>query len=153
MAAVVGSGVIVLDKDATHTQTAMILAAADETIPGAHVVRGDDWVAIPVGDGIHPVDTERLRALTGVERIAPIAAPYRLASREVFGRDVGVRLTPSVGVGGDSPIGLIVRSRWAMASETRLRILAPLLVESGCNVFDAGRLAVGVHDPIPGIDE
>ncbi|MGH2806118.1 MAG: hypothetical protein ACRDKT_02460 [Actinomycetota bacterium] len=153
MAGVVDAGVVVLDEGATHAQTAIVLAAAEESIPGAHVVRGDTWTAIPVGDGTHPIDVVALEGFGGVERVASIAAPYRLAAREVFGRGMEVRLSDEVTVGGSGSIGLIVRSRWAMGSESRLSILAPLLRESGCNVFDAGRLAVNEHDPIPGIDE
>jgi 3-deoxy-7-phosphoheptulonate synthase len=47
----------------------------------------------------------------------------------------------AVRFGGRAPLGVIVSSRWASASEPRFELLAPLLREAGSRVFHAGQMA------------
>jgi 3-deoxy-7-phosphoheptulonate synthase len=140
--------VVVLDPGAAERDRADAVAAATEVHPGAQITKGDRWAAIAVGDGVRPIEVERFRSLRAVQRVVPVTVPYRLAWREVFGKDVPIELAPREGgepaamtFGGGGPIRVIVSSRWAGASEARLELLAPLLVEAGCTTFHAGRLA------------
>ncbi len=138
--------VLVLDPGASEAELIEVIAAAEEVLPGAHVTRGSGWAAVPVGDGVRPVDVDRFERLPSVRRLVQVSAPYRLASRELFGQgtDIDVPVSTGDGVvafGGRAPIGVIVSSRWASASESRLQLLAPLLREAGCRVFHAGQMA------------
>jgi 3-deoxy-7-phosphoheptulonate synthase len=145
--------VIVLDPDASESELAGVLAAAEDSLPGARVTRGDGWAAVPLGDGVREVDADRVRRLPSVRRLVQVSAPYRLASRELFGEDVAIEVPlrgevsepDTVRIGGRAPLGVIVSSRWASASETRFRLLAPLLREAGCRIFHAGQLALTPH--------
>lgn len=146
--------VIVLDPAAPESDLAGVLAAAGELLPGARVTRGDGWAAVPLGDGVRPIRSEPFERLPSVRRLVQVSVPYRLASRELFGEDlpIEVRLegdeigeSEIVRLGGRAPLGVIVSSRWASASEMRFRLLAPLLREAGCRIFHAGQLALAPH--------
>jgi 3-deoxy-7-phosphoheptulonate synthase len=150
------SCVALLEPEATDAELAEVLAAAAEVLPGAQVTRGDGWMAVPFGDGVRPVPTERIERLARVRRLVRVSAPYRLASRELFGEEVGVDVAlhangrpadEAVTLGGRAPLGVIVSSRWASANESRLRVLAPLLRDAGCRIFHAGQLAPGPDRP------
>jgi 3-deoxy-7-phosphoheptulonate synthase len=143
--------VLVLDPRASESDIAVAVAAAAELLPGARVTRGDAWAAVPLGDGVRSVDGDRFELLPSVRRVVQVSAPYRLASREVFGEDVAIEVPLCEGadrhagaavLGGRAPLGVIVSSRWGAASEARFELLAPLLREAGCSVFHAGQLAL-----------
>jgi 3-deoxy-7-phosphoheptulonate synthase len=154
--------VVLLDPGAPETELADVLrATGEELLPGAGITRGDGWAAVPVGDGVRPVDGARFDGLPSVRRLVDVSVPYRLASRELFGQDMpldvhlrGVEGSEPVALGGGAPLGVIVSSRWASASETRLELLAPLLREAGCRIFHAGQMGSagqrdGSTDPAP----
>lgn len=140
----VRTGIVIVEASSTESEIADVVAAVSRLQPGARVARGDDWIAIPLGAGIRPIDVDRIEALRSVDRVTLVDAPYPLVSREAFSDDVCVRLGAAgsaIGVGGESPIVLMVGSSWALASEGRLRVLAPLLSEAGCTVLHSGPFA------------
>ena len=150
--------VIVLETGASEADCAQVLAAAEDFLPGVRVTRGDGWAVVPLGDGVRPVESEPFDRFPSVRRLVQISAPYRLASRELFGRDMatevplrenGVREAEAVRFGGRASLGVIVSSRWASASESRLQLLAPLLREAGCRVFHAGQMALTANHGSP----
>lgn len=155
------SCVALLDPGASESQLAEVVLAAGDLMPGDRVTRGDGWAAVPLGDGIRPVETDPFERLPSVLRLVQISAPYRLASRELFGGGVGievplgengVRDAAEVTFGGRAPLGVIVSSRWASANQTRLELLAPLLREAGCRIFHAGQMALSSdRDPSAGL--
>jgi 3-deoxy-7-phosphoheptulonate synthase len=141
--------VLVLDPAISESDLAEVRSASGGALVGAPVTRGDNWAVYPLGEGLHHIDLDALERLPSVQRLVEISAPYRLASRQLFGDDVGIDVSfPDAGgrdrvgtaFGGRAPIGVIASSRWASASDTRLRLLAPLLREAGCGVFHAGQI-------------
>jgi 3-deoxy-7-phosphoheptulonate synthase len=143
--------VMLLDPEATDSELADVLSAAGTQLSRPQVTRGDGWAAVPLGDGIRPLDADQFGHLAPVRRLVQVTSPYRLASRQLFGRDLGVqiplwengaRVAPGPTFGGKASLGIIVSSRWAAASETRLQVLAPLVRAAGCSVFHAGRLTL-----------
>jgi 3-deoxy-7-phosphoheptulonate synthase len=143
--------VVLLDPDAPEPELEAVLAATGEIMPGARVTRGDGWAAVPVGDGVRPVDGDDFDRLPSVRALVEVSVPYRLASRELFGDDVPIRVSiggtegSGTAIGGHAPLGLIVSSRWASAAASRFELLAPLLREAGCRIFHAGQLATATH--------
>jgi 3-deoxy-7-phosphoheptulonate synthase len=143
--------VVLLDPDAPEPDLDAVLAATGELMPGARVTRGDGWAAVPVGDGVRPVDGDEFDRLPSVRALVEVSVPYRLASRELFGDDLPVRVpirgddAAGSAIGGHAPLGVIVSSRWASAAASRFELLAPLLREAGCRVFHAGQLATASH--------
>ncbi len=145
--------VLLLDPEATESELASVLSAAGSAVSGPQVTRGDGWAAMPLlGDGMRSVDTDQFAELPPVRRLVQVTSPYRLASRELFDRDVAVQvplrddeteLSAGPAFGGRSALGIIASSRWASASETRLQHLAPMLRAAGCSVYHAGRLTPG----------
>ncbi|MGZ8565475.1 MAG: hypothetical protein ACXWXS_00315 [Actinomycetota bacterium] len=141
--------VLVLDPDISESDLAHVRSVAGVLVRGTNVTRGDDWAALPLHDAARPEGGDALEHLPSVRALIEISAPFRLASRELFGRDVGIDV-PRAGqpvdgdtfsLGGGGPIGVIASSRWASAAEARFEVLAPLLHEAGCRVFHAGQMA------------
>ncbi|MGZ8571613.1 MAG: hypothetical protein ACXWW5_05230, partial [Actinomycetota bacterium] len=142
--------VLVLDPDISESDLAHVRSVAGDLVRGTNVTRGDDWAALPLHDAARPEGGDVLEHLPSVRALIEISAPFRLASRELFGRDVGIDV-PRTGqpvdggdtfsLGGGGPIGVIASSRWASAAEARFEVLAPLLHEAGCRVFHAGQMA------------
>jgi 3-deoxy-7-phosphoheptulonate synthase len=144
--------VVLLDPEATDAEVAKVLSAGGTTLSHTQVTRGDGWAAVALGDGARSRDAGEFGQLPLVRRLVSVSSPYRLASRQLFGRDLGVQIPlwedgasigPGPTFGGRAPLGIIVSSRWAAASEPRLQQLAPLLRAAGCSVFHAGRLTLG----------
>jgi 3-deoxy-7-phosphoheptulonate synthase len=144
------SRVVLLEPGASGPELAAVLEAAGEVLPGARVTRGDAWAAVPLGDGVRAESGAPLERLSSVRRVVPVTAPYRLASRELFGESMSIDVPlrgpepaqgPAVSFGGRAPLGVIVSSRWASVSESRLQLLAPLLREAGVRAFHAGQVS------------
>jgi 3-deoxy-7-phosphoheptulonate synthase len=141
--------VLVLDPGVTDADLAEVHSVVGEGSAGARVIRGDGWAVLPLADGVHAIERSMLEGLQSVRRLVEISAPFRLASRELFGDDVGIEVPlvdggdrgpASVILGGRAPMGVIASSRWAAASEARFQVLAPLLRQAGCAIFHAGRM-------------
>lgn len=110
------------------------------------LTRGDGWTAITVGDGVRPVPVDRLGSLRGVDRVVPVAAPYCLASRELFAEEGSVRIDrpggPSpLAVGGRAPILVIASVTRASSDPVDLEAIGLRLRRSGVSVLHAGEIS------------
>lgn len=140
--------VVVLEPDARPQDAKLVAGAVGDLQPGVSITQGEGWSAIAFADGRHEDQVDALRSLAGVDRVVPVTAPYRLASREVFERDVAVRIgDPREGasfeIGGDARIvvmaGLGERRR---STEERTRLAADVRA-AGATVLLAGRVTAG----------
>ena len=84
--------VLVLDPGVTDADLAEVRSVAGEGVAGVHVIRGDGWAVLPLADGVHAFETTTLERLHSVQRLVEISAPFRLASRELFGDAVGIEV-------------------------------------------------------------
>ena len=148
MSATAPARVLVLDPSVSDAGVDEIRAVASDAIFGMQITRGDGWAAVPLRDGRRLMDAGALERLPAVRRVVEVGAPYRLASRELFDRDLGVDVTrtgpgvaaPPVTFGGGGGLGVIASSRWVSTSVDRFELLAPMLREAGCSAFHAGKM-------------
>lgn len=149
--------VLVLDPEISGSDLAHLRAMAGDRAFGT-LTRGDDWAALPLRDGAHPVASEPLERSSSVRALVEITAPFRLASRELFGTDMSIQVplagdrvgASGAAFGGAAPLGIIASSRWASAAQARFEVLAPLLNEAGCRVFHAGQMTSTDRDDVAG---
>ena len=137
------ANVAILDPDVGEDDMREITDAIEGRLIATRTTHGDGWAAVALPEGLTVAELEGLASLAGVARLASVHAPYRLVSREMFGSPVPVRVggpaATDLSFGGEGPIGLVVGSRWGMASEARLALIAPLLADAGCCVLHVGR--------------
>ena len=151
--------VLILEPDVPPQEAKRVIGAVGEIQPGASITRGDAWSAIVFANGRHEDQLERLRTLPGVKRVVPVSAPYRLASREVFDRDVAVGIGDereggrSILVGGAAPICLTVALGEARRSINEWTRLAVELRSAGAAVLFAGRVSANSHRDALGLDD
>ncbi len=140
--------VVVLEPNARPTDVKVVAGAVGDFQPGVSITHGDAWSAIAFADGRHEDQVAAIRSLPGVERVVGVTAPYRLASREVFERDVALRIGdategPSSMIGGEAGISVMVglgdRGR---SKEEGPRLFAQVRA-AGAAVLLAGRVSAG----------
>lgn len=140
--------VILIDPSIGPFEIDQIAKRVQSLQPGVALTHGGSWSAIAIADGRHEDEIDALRALPGVDRVVPVSAPYRLASREVFERDVAVPLgaessdpTVRADAGGDGQIVVMVSCNAPRLSPGELRGLARGLGKAGASILDGGRIA------------
>jgi 3-deoxy-7-phosphoheptulonate synthase len=140
--------VVVLEPGARPQDAKLVAGAVGGLQPGTSITQGDAWSAIAFADGRHEDQVEAIRALPGVDRVVGVSAPYRLASREVFERDVAVRIGDpregaSLEIGGSAPIAVMVGLGPRRRSREELARLSGEVRSAGATVLVAGRVGVG----------
>ncbi|MDQ3929103.1 MAG: N-acetylneuraminate synthase family protein, partial [Chloroflexota bacterium] len=66
-----------------------------------HVSSGSERVIVGIIGNDRPLDPENFLSLTGVEKVVPILAPYKLASRDFKPTDTIIRVNDAL-IGGDN---------------------------------------------------
>lgn len=146
MGASAGAWVVVLDQRAGPQDAKLVAGAVGELQPGVSITHGDAWSAIAFADGRHEDEVANLRALRGVDRVVAVTAPFRLASREVFERDVAVRIGDegtSFEIGGTAPVCVIAGLAERPRSRDERLLLAEQARSAGAAVLLAGRVMAG----------
>ena len=142
--------VVVLEPNVGPQDTKLVAGAVGDLQPGVSITQGDAWSAIAFADGRHEDQVATIRSLPGVDRVVAVSAPYRLASREVFERDVAVRVGDaregaSFEIGGEARISVMVGLGERRRSKEERARLAAEARSAGATVLLAGR--VSAADP------
>jgi 3-deoxy-7-phosphoheptulonate synthase len=74
--------IIVMRMGAPTEQVDRVVTRVEELGYRAHLSSGEERVVIGVIGDDRPVDSDGFRSLDGVEKIVPVLAPYKLASRD-----------------------------------------------------------------------
>jgi 3-deoxy-7-phosphoheptulonate synthase len=140
--------VVVLDPTVRAKDAEEVAGAVGDLQPGVAITRGDAWSALAFADGRHEDRIAALRSMSGVDRVVPVTAPFRLASREVFERDVAVRIGDeregaSFEVGGGAPICVMVGLAERRRSRAEQQRLAEEARAAGAALLLAGRVSAG----------
>src|SRR5512140_324960 len=95
--------IIVMKKDASEAEVARAIQRVEELGYGAHVSRGEERTIIGVIGNDRPLQDHPLALLEGVERIVPILAPFKLASRDFQPLDTVISLD-GIKIGGPAVV-------------------------------------------------
>ncbi len=131
--------IIIMQAGATKTQVAAVVANVKSMGLDAHVIEGEERTVVAVvGNERGAVDRDTLGVMDGVERMMPVLAPYKMASREVHPANT---LIPLNGAQiGDKQIVLIAGGR-AVDSRAQLFDMAHALKAAGATALYSGGLA------------
>ncbi len=131
--------IIVLKKEATAADIAMVVARVEKLGYEAHLSTGEERTIIGLIGGKRPIDKTQFEVLEPVERAMPVMHPYKLASRDMHPAGTLVALN-GFKLGGDK-IGIIAGP---CAVESRSQFL-----ETAWAVKEAGATALrgGIYKP------
>ena len=126
---------IVMKSDATQAQIDHVIETIKENGLNAHPIEGVEHVVIgAVGDG-HTVNKEIFEVLDGVESVARISQPYKLASRQFHPHDSVLSLAGSR-IGGNEII--VIAGPCSVESRTQILETAQAVREAGATALRGG---------------
>ena len=127
--------IVVLQNSAGEKNLQSVVAQLEAQGFITHIVRGTEKTIIgAVGDKSRLMDLP-LEAMNGVEKVIPILAPYKLASRE-FKPDNTVVKVNNVTIGGDEIV--VMAGPCAVESKQQLLESARLVKEAGATILRGG---------------
>ncbi len=127
--------IIVMKKDATEAEIDSAVQRVKELGYGAHLSRGEERVIIGVLGNDRPLQDHPLAALAGVEKIVPILAPFKLASRDFHPQDTVVKIN-GVSVGG--PLFVTMAGPCSVESKEQLLETALAVKSAGAQILRGG---------------
>jgi len=127
--------VVVMDIKATEEQIQQVNQRLFEYGFSSHLIRGENRIVIGAVGDRKRMGELGLELLPGVEKVVPIMAPYKLASREARGEPSLVRVGPGV-LGG--PRVVVIAGPCAVESEEQLLLAAHVVRAAGAAVLRGG---------------
>lgn len=130
--------IVVMSMGATAQQVEHVVALIREMGLREHVIVGTERTVIAALGDDRAKDKDKLENASGVERVMPVLAPYKMASREVKKERTVVRLGGALGgsVGGNS-IALIA-GPCSVEDRTQLLEIAHQVKEAGATALRGG---------------
>ncbi|HUW66214.1 MAG TPA: 3-deoxy-7-phosphoheptulonate synthase [Spirochaetia bacterium] len=127
--------VVVMDIEATEEQVQEVNQRLAEHGFASHLIRGVNRIVIgAVGDRSRMGELG-LELLTGVEKVVPIMAPYKLASRDARG---GPSLVPVGNAVFGGPEVVVIAGPCAVESEEQMLEAAQKVKEAGAAIMRGG---------------
>ncbi len=127
--------IIVMERQATQDNVDTVVAKITEMGYRPHVSSGEETTIIGVIGHSSPEQLTPLELLPGVERMMPVAKPYKLGSRDFRPRDTVVSVD-GVEFGGKELV--VIAGPCAVESEEQLWETACAVKEAGARVLRAG---------------
>ncbi|MBN1427759.1 MAG: 3-deoxy-7-phosphoheptulonate synthase [Anaerolineae bacterium] len=120
--------IIVMTKDATQEQIQGIVKWIEERECRAHLSQGEERTIVGIIGNNRPLEQEPIERLDGVERVVPILAPYKLASRDMQPAPTHIRI-------GDITVGdrqiMVIAGPCAVESREQIIEIAHAVKEAG----------------------
>ena len=127
---------IVMQPTASQYQISAVVDAIEQQGLGAHLLRGAIQTTIGIVGDTKRLNIDSLGQLPGVERITPIAHPYRLASRQFSPQDTLVK-AGNLTIGKGSSIAVIA-GPCSVESRQQMLETAQAVREAGGNALRGG---------------
>ncbi len=100
--------IVVMSPEATEEQLQHVVKLVEEMGLTSHLIRGTNRTVVAAVGDKRMVDKGAIENAAGVEKIVPILAPYKVASREVKTEPTIVKIGPAqTPIGGVSPIAVM----------------------------------------------
>jgi 3-deoxy-7-phosphoheptulonate synthase len=128
--------IIVFEKGATEEQVKHVVERIEKLGLKAMVSRGVERTIVGV---IGPEDVARLQpfeAFSGVEKVMPVLAPYKLVSREFKKEDSVIKIREGVEIGSRQVV--VIAGPCSIESEEQLFQIAKNVKEAGAKILRGG---------------
>jgi 3-deoxy-7-phosphoheptulonate synthase len=124
--------IIVLSKGAGKRVVEVVSSEIEARGLAAHVSRGKERTIIGAIGDERLLNVGRLKSIPGVEKVIPILAPYKLASREFHPEDTTIEVKGTV-IGGEQLV--VVAGPCAIESEEQMVETARAVKEAGATIL------------------
>jgi len=123
--------IIVMKPGASEDQVQHVVDLVRDFGLKEHVIHGTDRTVVAcIGDKRH-VDKSAIENASMVERVVPVLAPYKMASREVRGERTQIRVGPRQFPLGGRQVGIIA-GPCSIESREQILLLADVAQKAGC---------------------
>ena len=127
--------IVVLQNSAGEENLRQVVTQLEAQGFVTHIVRGTEKTIVgAVGDKSRLIDIS-LEAMTGVEKVIPILAPYKLASREFKPENTVIKVDDVI-IGGNEIV--VMAGPCAVESKEQLLESARLVKEAGAKILRGG---------------
>ncbi|MBI2101551.1 3-deoxy-7-phosphoheptulonate synthase [Candidatus Woesearchaeota archaeon] len=127
--------IVVMKKNATENQVQRVVEKIQESGLKAHLSKGDIVTIIGIIGDERKVPESQIRAIEGVEKIMPVLAPYKLASRD-FKPDNTIISVDGVKIGGNEVV--VMAGPCSVESREQIIETAKAIKKSGAKVLRGG---------------
>lgn len=127
--------IIILKRQATERQIDHVIKRIESLGLKTHISRGVERTIVGVIGDVEVLRSQPLEAIPGVEKVVPVLAPYKLASREFNPIDTIVKVG-NLEAGGKRII--IMAGPCAVESRSRLLEIAKAVKDSGARILRGG---------------
>jgi len=131
--------IIVMKQSASRREIANVTAHIERLGRTVHLSEGEEQTIIGVLGQGRPIDREGFEAMEGVERVMPVASPFKLASRDFRPVDTVVALNGSqsgLAIGGEQVI--VMAGPCSVESREQLLETARAVKAAGATVLRGG---------------
>ncbi|MBN2209844.1 MAG: 3-deoxy-7-phosphoheptulonate synthase [Sedimentisphaerales bacterium] len=130
--------IVVMNPGASEEQLQHVVKMVEEMGLTSHIIRGTNRTVVAAVGDKRMVDKGAIENAPGVEKIVPILAPFKVASREVKPEPTIVEIGPAkTPIGGTSPIGVIA-GPCSIEDRSQLLDLAEQIKASGAIALRGG---------------
>ena len=127
--------IVVMKKNATESQIERVVGKIKENGLKAHLSKGEIVKIIGIIGDERKVPESQIMALEGVEKIMPVLAPYKLASRD-FKPDNTVISVDGVKIGGNEVV--VMAGPCSVESREQIIETAKAIKKSGAKILRGG---------------
>ncbi|HLG23413.1 3-deoxy-7-phosphoheptulonate synthase [Candidatus Woesearchaeota archaeon] len=127
--------IVVMKKNATENQVQRVVEKIQESGLKAHLSKGEIVKIIGIIGDERKVPESQIRAIEGVEKIMPVLAPYKLASRD-FKPDNTVISVDGVKIGGNEVV--VMAGPCSVESREQIIETAKAIKKSGAKILRGG---------------
>ena len=127
--------IVVMKKNATESQIERVVGKIKENGLKAHLSKGEIVKIIGIIGDERKVPESQIRAIEGVEKIMPVLAPYKLASRD-FKPDNTVISVDGVKIGGNEVV--VMAGPCSVESREQIIETAKAIKKSGAKILRGG---------------
>jgi len=128
--------IVIMQPGATPDDVQQVVHIIRERGLRDHVIVGTERTVVAVIGDERPVDLSVLESMPTVDRVMPVLAPYKVASREVKKEPSVVPLGPSASVGG--PRIALIAGPCSVESRSQLLEVAHAVKEAGAVALRGG---------------
>ncbi len=126
-----------MTPSATEQQLQHVIDLVEEYGLKSHVIKGTDRTVVAAVGDKRNVDKGAIENVEGVEKIVPILAPYKVASKEVKKDRSVIELAPNGPTIGTEKLAMIA-GPCSVESREQILEVAPLLKEAGATALRGG---------------
>jgi len=127
--------IVVMKKNATENQIAKVIEKINQSGLKAHTSKGEIVTIIGIIGDERKVPEAQIRSLDGVEKLMPVLAPYKLASRD-FKPENSIITVDGVEIGGNEVI--IMAGPCSVESRAQIIDTATAIKKAGAKILRGG---------------